>query len=108
MLVNLTPHPLSLRQADGSTLDLPPSGTIARVASTDQVVGLIEGLPLHQMVLGQEVQGLPPPQEGTYYVVSLVAAQAAKAQGRWDVLAPGPAIRDEQGRVIGADGLSIP
>jgi len=108
MLVNLTPHPLSLRQADGSTLDLPPSGTIARVTSSDQVVGQIEGLPLHRMVLGQEIQGLPPPQEGTYYIVSLLAAQAAKAQGRGDVLAPGPAIRDEQGRVIGADGLSIP
>jgi hypothetical protein len=108
MLVNLTPHPLSLRRADGSTLDLPPSGTIARVASSDQVVGLIEGLPLHRMALGQEVQGLPPPQEGTYYIASLLAAQAAKAQGRTDVYAPGPAVRDADGRVVGADGLSIP
>jgi hypothetical protein len=108
MLVNLTPHPLNLRRMDGTTLTLPPSGMVARVASTDRVFGQLDGLAVHQVVLGQEIEGLPDQQDGTYYVCSLLAAQAAKVQGRTDVYAPGPAVRDADGRVIGADGLSIP
>jgi hypothetical protein len=32
--VNLTPHAISFRRPDGSTETFPPSGTVARVAST--------------------------------------------------------------------------
>ena len=37
---------------------------------------------------------------------SALAAQAAKAAGRTDVLAPGPLVRNEQGQPIGCQGLS--
>ncbi|CAB1129540.1 conserved protein of unknown function [Candidatus Hydrogenisulfobacillus filiaventi] len=108
MILNLTPHALQLRKADGSVLTLPPSGRIARVAAQDVVEGEIEGLLLHRMTLGQEITDLPAPEPGVVYVASLLAAQAAVAMGRSDVFAPGPAIRDADGRIVGADGLSRP
>lgn len=47
------------------------------------------------------------PQEGTYYLVSLVTAQALAASGRrmHDILTPGEAVRDGQGRIVGCRAL---
>jgi|SRR5579875_231613 len=109
MIVNLTPHPLSLRRVDGTIADIPASGTVARVVSTDVIQGDLEGLALHHTVLHMSmVTDLPAPRPGVAYVASLLVAQAARAQGRTDVYAPGPAIRDQEGRIVGADGLSVP
>jgi len=50
-----------------------------------------------------EVSGLPEPQIDTYYVVSVVAANAAKAQGRstTDLLLVADTVRNAGGQIIG-------
>jgi len=56
-----------------------------------------------------EIEGLPDPQPGVVYIVSMVVRQAAQAQGRTDVVSPDTspqgAIRDEQGRIIAVRGF---
>lgn len=120
--VNLTPHALVVRgveQDSGREVEvtLPPVTPAVRVASTWKPQGsymLHSGftsnsdaieLPVGESQFGK-VENLPPPQEGTVYIVSLVALQAIKEQHpeRKDVLAPdtGPdsgAIRQD-GKVV--------
>ena len=43
MFVNLTPHALNVRKADGTFLELPPSGTVARRSVERVVVGEVDG-----------------------------------------------------------------
>ena len=50
------------------------------------------------------VLGLPHPRPGVYYIVS--ALVLAQVPNRADVFAPGPALRDADGRVVGCVGLS--
>lgn len=102
VLVNMTPHALNIVQRDGKTLTVAPSGYVPRCSSTevvDQSIGLIE---ITKQTLG-EVEGLPDPIPGAFYVVSRLVASAAN---RPDLLVPGPLLRDDQGRVIGCKGLS--
>ena len=51
-----------------------------------------------------EVEGLPEPQEDTYYIVSALVAGAAK--NRDDLLIPNDTVRDEQGRIVGCRSLA--
>ena len=102
MFINLTPHTLNVRKADGTFLELPPSGTIARRSVERVVVGEVDGVTIYATKFGQ-LEGLPEPAEGTIYIVSALAAQACG--DRDDVLVPGEAIRDKDGRVIGCNGL---
>ena len=98
----MTPHPLNIVQRDGDVLTVEPSGFIPRCASTeklDQSIGLID---VTRQTLG-EVEGLPDPVPGAFYIVSRLVASAAN---RPDLLVPGPLVRDDQGRVIGCKGLS--
>lgn len=101
-VVNLTPHVLSLQREDGTFITVPASGTVARCEEQRVKVGAVAGLAIYETSYGN-VTGLPDPQPGTVYVVS---ALVAKAAGREDVLAPGQALRDEAGVVVGAIGLS--
>lgn len=102
-IVNLTPHALNIQREDGSTLTVAPSGTLARCAETREPRPAIAGLPVTLAGFGA-VEGLPEPRAGVVYVVS--ALVLAQVQDRADVFAPGPAIRDDQGRIVGARGLS--
>jgi len=98
MFVNLTPHTVVVRTADGD-IKIEPSGRVARVAVTQEVIGHVDAIPIVRSVFGQ-VEGLPDPEEGTIYVVSTIVAQAVP--GRPDVVAPdtGPtAVRDDAGRI---------
>jgi hypothetical protein len=47
------------------------------------------------------VQGLPAPQEGVILIVSRIVAEAAKAEGRGDLVVPDGVIRDAGGGVLG-------
>jgi len=108
-IVNCTPHAIHLRKVDGSAVVIPASGMIARAPTRDAVIDVVDGFPVHAMeITGDRLDGLPDPADDTIYVTSLLAAQVAVKLGRTDVYATGPAIRDEQGRVVGADGLSRP
>ncbi len=102
-LLNLTPHEVRLRRGDGSEVVLPPSGTVARVSTTEEVVETFDGIPLVRRVFGEPV-GLPP--EGVPCIVS--ALVAAAVPGRKGVFAPdtGPtAVRDEKGLIVAVTRL---
>jgi len=121
-IVNLTPHELVIKTTD-ATLSIPASGTVARCAQkteiTDEVVydvllqdpdtketkAATMRIPITKVTLG-DVENLPDPKDGTIYAVSRVVAEAIKGK-RNDIVIPGPAIRDDKGRIIGADGFSI-
>lgn len=109
MLVNLTPHAVSLRLPSGEILRLESQG-VARVATLPAESSEVKGLPvpvLPSPAFGP-VEGLPGPVEGTSFVVSgLVLAHCG---GRRDVFAPatGPsdgAERNEKGHVTAVTRL---
>jgi hypothetical protein len=109
--LNLTPHTLNLifvRDGVEEDMVLPSSG-VCRVDSTpgaaeDSIGGIaIEGAP----VFG-DVIGLPDPVEGTFLIVSAMAAEHIK--GRTDVFRPGTgpkdnARRDEKNLITGVRKL---
>ncbi len=99
---NLTPHALSLVSSVGSVVVIPPSGVVPRRETIRQTVAAVAGLPVVAEALGRVV-GLPDPEEGVVLVVSRLVAEAVP--GRADVYAPGEAVRDDGGRIVGARGL---
>ena len=110
-LVNLTPHELKLYDEDGRLIvTLPPSGQIARVSTKEMKIGELDGevdsIPVFTTMYG-DVEGLPPREEDTYYIVSRMVLNHPSLKDREDVFAPGKLLRDENGRVIGAVGLVL-
>ncbi len=111
-LVNLTPHPITLRREDGTDVTIPPSGTVARCQATPGRLVTADGVPVpvaEPTTLG-DVENLPEPQDGVVYITSMLVAQKAASMGRTDVLSPGtgPAdnpVRDEQGRIVAVTRL---
>lgn len=103
-LSNLTPHTLNLVLPDGSVKAVPPSGQVARCASTSSQAGEFDGIPLSKTTFGQ-VQDLPEPQDGTLFVVSALVRQAVPH--RTDVASPGDLVRDADGNVVGCKGLIV-
>lgn len=101
-LVNLTPHPVNLYGnrdvAEGPKEVIPPSGTVVRVA-TIELGTQLGAAGSYELVQYGHLDGLPPRKEGTVYIVSLVAALAAR--GRDDLLAPYVEVRNESGTMIG-------
>ena len=93
-LVNLTPHEIVLAlRAEGKDITLPPSGTVARVASTPgERVGTLSGCPVYSAPTWGAVEGIPDPVPDTVYVVSTIVAGRA---GRVDVVSPGTGPADE-------------
>ncbi len=108
-IVNLTPHALNFmpQGPDGPVVTIPPSGLVARCATSRVQVDTItvDGvtIPVNRTQFG-EVTGLPDPQPDTIYIVSAVVAQAVP--NRPDVFIVDDAVRDEQGRIIGARALA--
>lgn len=101
--VNLTPHPIRLINEDNSViLEIPPSGRIARVSQSLDLEREVDGVPLYSETFG-EIENLPDPEPDTIYIVSSIVSSAAK---RADVYHPADFSRDENGRIIGARGLS--
>ena len=107
---NLTPHTLNVRTLDGTVIAIAPdSRGVARV--------VYDRLPPEQATLnGHEVQisvagspreiiGLPEPEEDVILIVAKAVSDAAPAS-RGDLMSPGRLIRDEDGNVVGCDGLT--
>ena len=103
-LVNLTPHTLNLIAADGSTVDIPPSGNIARVSSTSAIVATVNGISINRQTFGK-VMDLPDAQNDVVFIVSRMVKD--RVPDRDDVVVPGVPFRDTDGKVIGAWGLSL-
>lgn len=108
--INLTPHALYVRALNGEYLTiLPDAEGPARV--------IYDRLPPEQVRIGgsevavavagpvREIAGLPDPQPDIVFIVAKAVADAAPAS-RGDLMSPGKLIRDEDGTVIGCDGLT--
>ena len=96
---NLTPHEVNIGE-----LDIPTSGTVARVVVEHREIGNHAGVPLLVGTYG-EVSNLPDPEEGVIYVVS--AAVRTALPERKDLGSPAHLVRDEEGRIIGCLALEI-
>jgi len=96
-LKNLTPHPITI-----GGVTLPVDGPAPRLSVSRQPLGEVAGVPIVRATMG-DVVGLPAEQRAVILIVSAMVAEAAP--DRWDLAYPGEAIRDSDGRVIGAVGL---
>jgi hypothetical protein len=110
-IVNLTPHSITVKDCTSPSGEVlpwvcPPSGAIARAIEHSTPAEPIDGIPTTTTTFGV-VEGLPPPSEGTYYILSSLAADAAYRTGRptEDLLVPGQQIRDEAGKIVGCASL---
>lgn len=103
MVINLTPYRINVRLA-GIDLCFEPTAPAARVATTSEVVGEVDGIAVRRTSYGQ-VENLPEEKEGTVYIVSLLVLQAAT--GRRDLVAPdsGPSAIREGGQVKAVTGF---
>lgn len=102
MFINLTPHAINV-VINGETKTIEPSGSIARVSMTQELINTIDGIPVYRNSYGKP-EGLPEPKENTYYIVSALLAQAVPE--REDVLITSNPIRDEAGRIVGCGALA--
>lgn len=80
-IVNLTPHAVTVRTAEGAAQREYPSQGIIRARQTDTAAGSLNGIPLVRSAFG-EPTGLPETLEpNTRYIVSALAAQAIADSG---------------------------
>lgn len=99
--INLTPHSLTVEGLG----TIPASGQVARVETHRSCGGSINGVRLVSQKFG-EVQNLPEPREGVFYVVSALVLSAL-AGTRRDVVAPdtGPDAIREGGQIVAVRGF---
>lgn len=103
MLVNLTPHAIHLYFPNGTSVTVPPSGTVARVQEiTTEVAAGVPGTIRIVSISYGKPEGVPEVDGNTYLVSALVRAALPH---RFDVLSPGELVRDEKGAVIGCRAL---
>lgn len=107
-VVNLTPHTVNVIGEDGVILKSYPSVGIARARQHAEPIGELDGVELVSMKYG-EPEDLPAPAEDTYYIVSIITANAAKAVGRRtdDLLITSDPVRDEAGQIIGCKRFAL-
>lgn len=103
-IVNCTPHAIDILGDDDVVVaSIPASGTVARTNMVWEYVETVEGFTVGRNTYG-DIVGLPDPQEGMRYIVSLQVAMAAK--DRTDLLVPGPSVR-KGSVIVGCKGLSV-
>ena len=105
---NLTPHTINICAEDGTIVKSYESEGIARAKQTAEHIGEIDGVELVSMKFG-EPEDLPEFEEGVYYVVSIITANAAKAVGRRvdDLLITSDPVRDADGRIAGCKRFAL-
>nr|DAW01340.1 MAG TPA: hypothetical protein [Caudoviricetes sp.] len=107
---NLTPHALKVRTLDGSTITIAPDERGAARVIYDRFPPehvRIDGHEISVSVAGapREIIGLPDAEPGVVLIVAKAVSDAAPAY-RGDLMSPGKLIRNEDGTVIGCDGLT--
>lgn len=106
---NYTPHDVVVYKMDGKTpvVTIPKTGTFIRVAETVRPISEV-GVPFVRIDRDpNKIEGLPPQVPGRYLIVSDITYQAAIPLGRDDLVRTGPAVRDDDGKIIGCKGLAI-
>lgn len=108
MIVNLTPHTVNLVVGEKVTA-IKPSGTVARVnikAVPQPSLFLDDGteFPVYSTEL-MEVENLPPPVQGTAFIVSQIVAQ--KMPHRDDLFFPNEIVRNNGGAPVGCRSLGV-
>lgn len=102
--VNLTPHDITVRSADGPDRTFPPSGKVARVETSEAPVDPIDGIPVIFRETGRLVLPEGIPQNGeSYLIVSSMCLDAASIRQRAFCVAPdtgATAIRNDKGQVV--------
>lgn len=112
-LINLTPHDINFISDDGECyLTIAPTSPPARCE--EQLVIALDSYITYENEHGwikvpynalsyANVYDLPEPAQATFYIVSVLVAQAKPA--RYDLLVPHGLVRDEQGRIKGCKRL---
>ena len=102
--INCTPHSIQLNDCTIFT----PSRSVARVSATFQGGSFIDDIEVFHQEFG-EITGLPEPSPGCVFIVSAIVLEAAKSQGRTDVVAPATGhqktLRNENGHIISVPGF---
>lgn len=107
---NLTPHALSVKALDGATVVIPPDSRGAARVVYDRFPPEQTNIAGHEVQISvagspREIVGLPEPEEDVILIVARAVSDAAPPS-RGDLVSPGKLIRDEDGTVIGCDGLT--
>lgn len=103
-IVNLTPHAIVVLLSDGSQRTIPPSGHVARASQRSAPVTVADGIPLVKVEYGL-VEGLPPTEAMTLYIVSAIVRLAMP--DRYDLASPGDLVRDASGQPVGCRNLVV-
>ncbi len=101
--LNLTPHQIAIVEGESSTV-YPVDGPAPRLAVEREALGQIDGVSVVRSTMG-EPTGLPEPQDGVIVIVSALVAEHPSVATRTDLAYPGEAIRDADGKIVGAKGL---
>jgi len=102
-IINMTPHPINIVDGDGKLLrTIETSGDLIRLKSETVRRGELDGIATSETVFGNP-EGLPPFNDGVFYVVSQLVKASCK--GRNDLLVPAEVMRDDKGRIIGCQSL---
>lgn len=107
---NLTPHALQVKSLDGATVVILPDSRGAARVVYDRLPPEQTNIAGHEVQISvagspREIVGLPEPEEDVILIVAKAVADAAPAH-RGDLMSPGRLLRDEDGTVIGCDGLT--
>lgn len=129
-IINLTPHAVNIIAKDGSVKATYPSEGVARATQHAEVIGELNGVELVSMKFGETVDlpapaktcdiGWPcsqphlscegcPDAEKVYYIVSIITANAAKANGRStdDLIITADPVRNDEGQIIGCERFAL-
>jgi hypothetical protein len=103
-VVNLTGHRIDILREDGTIATVWPAPEVVRAELDFGLVDVVEGIGVFVQLTTCDTT-LPPPVEGTVYVVSAYTKMHFLNEDRPDVLCPGQVRRDAAGRVIACRGL---
>jgi len=98
-IMNLTPHEITV----GSRV-IPASGQVARVKVSLAPAGKFDEVPLVRGSYGQIVD-LPDQQDDILLIVSALVRTACP--DRHDLASPADLVRDQNGKIIGANAMEV-
>lgn len=106
-IINMTQFPAVVETSRG-TVVFPKAGRPAFLKSSFDDGGTVNGIPVTNGRLLPEVPGLPEPEEGVLILVPTITGFVLAAEGRDDILVPGPINRNEKGQISSYQGLAVP